>query len=136
MKNGFLAMACMVIGLAGCAKSPPPLPPTYPVHGRVTYRDGSPVTDGLVQFQSQEDRSIVTNAVIQKDGGYSLVTKRGRLQAEGAIVGSHSVMITPASDRNDVKRNSTLGRLLPIILSTPFNVEARDNEFTLVADQP
>lgn len=58
MKKGFVATICILVGLTGCSKGPPPLPPTYPAHGRVTYANGSPVVSGLVQFRSITKSSI------------------------------------------------------------------------------
>ena len=83
---------CMMVGacLIGCASPTQPIPTTYPVHGRVTYEDGTPVTDGLVQFHPDASLSVATTGKIQSDGTYSLTTMRDGLRAEGALPGPKS----------------------------------------------
>lgn len=137
MKKGFVATICILVGLAGCSKGPPPLPPTYPAHGRVTYANGSPVVSGLVQFRSDDDRSVVTSGVIQKDGTFSLATTRSGLRAKGALAGPHSVMVTVTYETASDPNNPMATRP-PAMVQLPkaYNVETRDNEFKLVVGQP
>jgi hypothetical protein len=137
LKQGFCAVACLVLCLAGCGQRPAPLPITYPVHGRVTLRNGSPVVNGLVQFRSENDRSVVTSAVIQKDGAYSLVTTRSGLRAEGAVAGPHSVMVM-VTPEPPVNQDGSPANAAPAMftLAKPYIVEPHDNEFVLVVGQP
>jgi hypothetical protein len=137
LKNGFLAAICVVISVAGCSKAPPPLPPTHSVHGRVTYANGEPVVDGLVQFRSDRDRSVITSGVIRKDGTYSLVTSRDGLRADGAVAGPHNVLIIVTSKASGDPKSPMLA-VPPIMVPLPktYNVETRDNEFKLVVGQP
>jgi len=129
-------MICLASCLTGCGERPVALPPTYPVHGRVTYRDGAPLGGGLVQFQSQADLSVVTSAAIQKDGTYALATMRNGLRTDGAVAGPNRVMVVPADDGNVGGASPVAQSALPIVFPMPYNVEPRDNEFPLVVEQP
>jgi hypothetical protein len=114
--------------LTGCGKPAKPLPTTYPVHGKVTYKDGAPVRDGLVQFHPEADPSVTTVAVIQSDGTYRLKSMRDGVRAEGAVPGVNRVMVTPPGNAH--------GIILPVTYPTPYNVEPRDNEFHLTIERP
>ena len=50
-----LLLAAAVASLAGCGKSPEPLPQTQPVKGKVVYQGGAPVAGASVRFQSKSD---------------------------------------------------------------------------------
>jgi hypothetical protein len=115
----------------GCAKHPLPLQVTYPVHGKVTYKDGTPLSGGLIQFLPEADSSLVTNATINSDGTYRLTTMRDGLRAPGAVAGKNRVIIvSPPTAHGDEKS------LLPIIVPTPYNVERRNNQFDLMIERP
>lgn len=109
-----LVLAGMLCWL-GCGHRPAPLPATYRVHGTVVYKDGTPVTRGLVQFQPQADASVTTTAAIGKDGAYSLTTMRDGLRAEGAVAGPNRVIVIPFTT-----------------YPAPYVVKPCDNEFRLV----
>lgn len=111
--------------LAGCGKHPASLSTTYPVHGKITYRDGTPLTGGSVQFLPEADRSVTTNAAVSEKGTYRLATVRDGLKAEGAVAGPNRVIVvTPSRDA------------APTVYPTPYNVEPRDNEFNLTIERP
>jgi hypothetical protein len=117
-----IAGAC----LAGCGRRARPLPQVYPVHGRVTYANGKPVADGIIQFTSEADTSLNANAIIGPDGRYTLTTMRDRLEAEGAPAGLNRVVVTPPlSDTNE------RGSATPTVFPTPYKVEPHDNEINL-----
>jgi len=79
----------------GCGKKGPI---TYPVTGKVGYSDGSPVTDGMIEFEALEGDFKGRNAhgVISEDGSFFLTTdKRG----DGAVAGRHRAIVRgPISD--------------------------------------
>ncbi len=134
-------LSIVTVCLAGCGKSPAPLPATYPVHGKVTYRDGSPVTGGMVQFLPQSDISVVTTSAIARDGSYSLVTKRSGLHAAGAVAGLNRVTImvnspTEADSETTKVRGTGMSGVPPTTFPTPYIVEPHDNIFPLVVDRP
>ena len=129
-----IAAAC----LAGCGSRPQPLPATYPVHGKVTYKDGAPVTDGLVQFQPSASLSVATTGNIQSDGTYSLTTMRDSLRAEGALAGPNRVIVLPVDKDRMGKQDPRLqqGGIPSTTFPTPYIVEPRDNEFNLTIERP
>jgi hypothetical protein len=129
-----IATACWV----GCGKRPDPLPTTYPVHGKITYKDGTPARGGMVQFQPEAEPSVTTTGTIENDGTYSLTTKRNGLRAEGAVAGSNRVLLIlapAAADGGDQRSgNGATSQQNGLFLNypTPSNVEPRDNEINLV----
>jgi hypothetical protein len=84
-----------LLGVAGCG------PKLYPVRGRVTYKtDGKPLTQGMVVFQSEDNR-ITARGEIGRDGEYELGTyERG----DGALPGKYRVLVAPKSDPNAVDK--------------------------------
>jgi hypothetical protein len=124
-KQCFGSVLVLVACLAGCGKRPAPLPTTYPVHGKATYRDGTPLAGGSVQFLPEADRSVTTNGEIGGDGTYRLTTMRDGLRAEGAVAGPNRVIVVTSPNT-----------VTPIILPAPYNVASRDNEFNLTVERP
>jgi hypothetical protein len=124
-RRWFGSVLVLAACLVGCGKRPDPLPTTYPVHGKATYRDGAPLAGGSVQFLPDADRSVTTIAEIDANGRYRLTTMRDGLRAVGAVAGPNRVLVVPSPNA-----------LMPIILPTPYNVVARDNEFNLTVDRP
>jgi hypothetical protein len=75
----------------------------YPVRGQVTVGSGTPVTKGLVVFEST-DGTRTARGPIGPDGRYEISTlKRG----DGAYPGTYRVLINPAdlSDVPDEQKN-------------------------------
>ena len=126
---------CMMVGacLIGCASPTQPIPTTYPVHGRVTYEDGTPVTDGLVQFHPDASLSVATTGKIQSDGAYSLTTMRDGLRAEGALPGPNRAIVLVVNENGGSKLDPRLqqGRASSTTFPTPYIVEPKDNEINL-----
>jgi len=139
--HGHQRIGLILIGtacLAGCRSRPQPLPATYPVHGKVTYKDGTPVTDGLVQFQPKTSLSVATTGKIQSDGAYSLTTMRDSLRAAGALAGPNRVIVLPVDKNGKDKQDPRLqqGRVPSTTFPTPYIVEPRDNEYNLTIERP
>jgi hypothetical protein len=125
--------------LTGCGKSAKPLPPTYPVHGKVTYKDGTVVHDGFVQFQPAANAWVTTTGAIQRDGTYRPATTCNRLHAEGAVAGPNrvTVVIPFATGRSGQKPVAAMSHPSePYVFPKPYNIEPRDNELNLVVDLP
>jgi hypothetical protein len=124
----------LVATLAGCGKPAKPLPPTYPVHGRVTYKDGAPVRDGFVQFQPASDAWVTTAGAIQSDGTYNLTTMRDHLRADGAVAGPNRVTVVAAPSGGQAKQplSSKMSRSPePYVFPTPYTIQPRDNVINL-----
>jgi hypothetical protein len=140
LRQWFGLVLLLAVCLPGCGHPPVPLPTTYPVHGKVIYKDGAPVAGGLVQFQPLAEPSVTTGAAIQANGTYTLITMRDGLRAEGAVSGPNRVIVTPATATNASPQTIDLKKLqpepTPTIYPTPRNVEQHDNEFNLTVERP
>ena len=100
---GFLSRkpsAILVIGLllgaVGCGDS------LYPVRGRVTYPDGSPVAEGIVVFERIGQENLSTpRGEIGPDGSYEIGTSK---PGDGALAGKYRVLVAPKYDPNAADR--------------------------------
>jgi hypothetical protein len=120
--------AGLLLCAVGCQKTT--LPKTYPAAGSVKFKDGRPLTGGIVQFQSA-DRSLTVSGTIGADGTFSLQTLKETTQVPGAPEGSYTVTVLPpvASDRRLPFQ--------PVTLPQPYKVEAGPkNEFAIEIDTP
>ncbi len=140
---GVSTIITAVYCFGGCGDRPKVLPATYPVHGTVKYKDGKPVTGGLVQFRPATDTRATTTGLIQADGSYSLVTRRDGLAAPGAIAGPNRVTITPSRSERIIARRTDGGRpeeqmgtIMITTYPTPYDVAPHDNEFNCTIDRP
>jgi hypothetical protein len=88
--------ALLLVGSAGCGTK------YYPVRGKVTYADGTPVTEGLVVFESKDSEMPITaRGEIQADGSYQLGTSQ---PGNGAPAGTYRVLVVPKTDPNTVDK--------------------------------
>jgi hypothetical protein len=120
MLSSFAALGCSGRG-AGA------VPATYPADGLVTYKDGRPFTGGTIQFQPVGDSSFSVVGEIQENGSFTLHTIKNQSKAAGAVPGTYRVTITPPlpADHRPVQ---------PIMPADTYQVEAKDNHFTLSLD--
>jgi hypothetical protein len=85
-------------GMVGCGAS------MYPVRGKVTYPDGTPLAEGMVVFESQGQEKLITaRGDIQADGRYELSTRK---PGDGILAGKYRVLVAPRADPNAVDRPS------------------------------
>jgi hypothetical protein len=92
-------VACLACCLAGCGT------PYYPVTGRISLNDGSPLTKGLVIFERIEDGPPLTaRGEVQPDGRFALSTDQ---PGDGVPVGRYKVVINPldSSDAPDEQKS-------------------------------
>ena len=88
------AVALLLLGAAGCGSR------LQKVRGKVTYPDGRPVTEGMVVFETRDDKEPITaRGEIQPDGSYQLSTFK---PGDGARLGKHRVLVAPKFDPNAV----------------------------------
>ena len=73
----------LVISVLGCGTN-------YPLSGKVTYEDGTPITAGMVNFES--DGSL-SRGKIQPDGSYVVGTLK---ESDGIPKGKYKIYITGA----------------------------------------
>jgi hypothetical protein len=123
-------VALWVIWIAGCDTGKLP---TYRVHGKVVFADGTPLTTGWVSFRALDAQGNVTaRGPIQPDGTYELSTFSER---DGAVKGRHQVLVTAPVYRN-VREEST-GAQPPLLDSRYSNFQTSGLEFivTTVPEQ-
>jgi hypothetical protein len=84
------AVLLLLLGAAGCDSHSQ----LYPVGGTVTLEDGSPLTKGVVVFETAEGRKKVTaRGELKSDGSYQLSTYK---PGDGVPAGKYRVQINPA----------------------------------------
>jgi hypothetical protein len=76
----------LLVALSGCGKA------QYPVRGKVTFEDGTPVTKGMVVFESAEGEKVSARGEVQADGSYQLSTHK---LGDGVPVGKYRVLVAP-----------------------------------------
>lgn len=106
---------------------------TAVVHGKVTYK-GKPIPQGTVTFIPTVNGPSATGE-IQSDGSYTLTTYS---KGDGAIIGSHKVMVVSMQDmagRLPEERTPLPPPLVPDKYTnpatTPLTVEVKDQENTI-----
>ncbi len=81
--------------LSGCGPTEPPL---YPVSGSVKFRDGKPAAGATVEFAIQHDgKTVNARGVVNEAGAYQLKTVLDGKEKDGALAGSHKVIVVSAS---------------------------------------
>jgi hypothetical protein len=81
----------LLLGLVGCGRY-------YPVSGKVTLDDGTPVTDGLVIFEQAEagDKDpVMARGEIKSDGSFQLSSVK---PGDGLPTGKYRALVTPKGD--------------------------------------
>jgi hypothetical protein len=90
------ALVCLVLfGASGCGSET-----FFPVSGTVTYKDGKPVTAGLVIFEPVSQKTSARGE-IQADGSFQLGTHR---DDDGALEGEYKVLVAPPPLLEEGKR--------------------------------
>jgi hypothetical protein len=120
------ASALAPAGCGGKTKEPPPA--TYPVRGKVVYRDGTPAAGGAVEFRPAQGR-LTSLGDVGPDGTFTLTAVFGNQKLEGAVAGAHAVTYLPAmgADQN----------VEPVNLPRPVTVKPDGgNDFTLTVPRP
>jgi hypothetical protein len=119
-------IACLAV--TACQTTRAKRPKTYPVVGRVVFKNGEPLTGGAVEFQSLADSSLTTRAEIQWNGTFSVFTLVNNKKVPGAIEGQHRVSVVPPMPQNQVIE--LLEPVRPIV-----TVEPGDNDFTIEVEK-
>jgi hypothetical protein len=80
----------VLAALLGCGDGNPR---TYPIPGRVTYDDGSPVPGATVIFQTTVDgKNVIARGRVESDGSFRLTTFRDN---DGVVAGEHQIALSP-----------------------------------------
>jgi hypothetical protein len=128
------ALAFVLAATAGCGSGN-----TSPVRGKVVFKDGTPLTGGLVVFRPVDQKVQVTaRGDIHPDGTFVLGTYQ---EADGAIPGKYQAAITPPP-RRKVREKAVEG---PIIhprfenydtSGLEFEVKRGKNDFKIEVEKP
>jgi hypothetical protein len=122
-------MAILLGGLAGCEQTPQ----TYPVRGKVVFRDGKPWSGGgRITFQIEGDPASVATGEIHKDSTFTVethyVTSSGKGKAKpGALAGEHTVTV----EENFPVEHEGVMRIMPITVPKKYKVQPGDNQFVI-----
>ncbi len=113
----------------GC-KQTPDMPTTYPASGKVVYKDGNPMSGGVVQFQTGKDDGTTTVGETDGRGHFALQTLKGNHKKEGAQEGIYRVTILPPqSDDHQIAP--------PIEIEETYTIAAKENVIpTFIVDRP
>jgi hypothetical protein len=117
----------VLAAVAGCGSG------LYPVRGTVTLDDGTPVTKGLVVFESTAPaQGVSARGTLGADGRFQLSTNR---TGDGVPPGTYKVLINPMdlSDLPDEKKNVPYDvKYMNFATSgLTFEVKAGDNDFPI-----
>ncbi|HLJ94986.1 MAG TPA: hypothetical protein VKU02_17555 [Gemmataceae bacterium] len=128
------ALALILTVSAGCGSGI-----TSPVRGRVVFKDGSPLTGGLVLFRPVDEKlQVSARGDIEEDGSFILGTYK---VGDGAIPGKYQVAITPPP-RPKVREKPVGRRIIHPryekheTSGLEFEVKRGDNNFTIEVEKP
>jgi len=110
----------LLFGASGCGSET-----FFPVSGKVTYKDGKPVTAGLVIFEPVSQKTSARGE-IQADGSFQLGTYKDN---DGAMEGEYKVLVAPPPLPEEAKR-----RRSPIHPKYQ-NLESTPLKFTVTRDR-
>src|SRR5437899_2543704 len=97
----------------------------FPVSGKVTYKDGTPVTAGLVIFEPV-DQKVSARGAIRPDGTFQLGTHR---DDDGAMAGDYKVLVAPPPLPEEGKRRR------PPVHPRYQNLDSTPLKFTVTRDR-
>jgi hypothetical protein len=117
-----MLVGTLMLGLAGCSPRTP-LPATYPVKGKVTYKGGSALTGVMIEFRSSSDPATTMMSNIQADGSFELFTIFGSEKLSGGIAGPCQVTVHPPIIPGAAPTTHVLTQL--------FTIESKENYFTI-----
>ena len=134
----FGMVAAVLLVALGCDKGELP---TYPVRGKVTFPDGTPLEGGRVEFEPVDSAHHVSaRGVIASDGTFRLGTFK---PGDGALEGEHRAIVMPplpVGDRDEMKS-------LPVTIDPRFQrfdssglkftvSKSGDNDFHIQVTRP
>jgi hypothetical protein len=139
--NHALRQPCRIAGLAlllaaatGCGART-----TYPVRGKVVFKDGTPLTGGLVVFRPVDEKlQVSARGDIQHDGSFILSTYH---EGDGAVPGKYQAAITPPPRRKIREKPVEKPIVDPRFESydtsgLEFEVKRESNNFKIEVDKP
>src|SRR5688572_22509980 len=95
-----LTLLSLLLAASGCRPAGPPGPKTYPVQGKVVYKNGQPYPGGAIEFRPTAGEPHNAVGVIGPEGSFKLQTLGGNVPLAGAVEGTFQVTITPRIDQD------------------------------------
>lgn len=132
LKKGMasIAFSALIAMISFGCKQTPDMPTTYPASGKVVYKDGNPMSGGVVQFQAEKDDGTTTVGETDDRGHFALRTLKGNRQKDGAQEGIYRVTILPPQSEDHQIAP-------PIELKETIAIAAKENVIpTLTVDRP
>jgi hypothetical protein len=123
------ALAALALcGPCGC-KNSMMMPKTYPVKGKVVYKDGQPLEGGQIEFRSIVRTSVTTNGEIKDDGTFTLRSHSDATTVPGAPTGAYNAIIVLPRP----SRQTDAPAVLSYTTKKMYYVKGDDsNDFTIV----
>jgi hypothetical protein len=130
-----VALALVLLGAVGCGGAK-----TYPVRGKVVFKDGKALTGGTVIFEPvDKNLKVSARGDIQPDGTFRLGTDSDN---DGAPEGGYHVLVVPPPPEENERRpqRSPIPRKYLSPETSPLKLTVtRDkdkNNFTIELDRP
>ena len=99
MRSARRILAFLLLAATGCG------PSQFPVTGKVTFPDGSPLEEGIVICETTDgEKPVMARGTLKKDGTFRLGTTE---PGNGAPVGKYRVLVVPRA-LNEYERNVRL----------------------------
>ncbi len=114
---------CVALWLVGCGGSSKPLPETFVVKGNLKDKADSPITDGMIVFQSPKNAEHASQAEIQSDGSFQLFTLVEGQRIDGARPGEYRATFFPKMSEAQTE--------VPLEIDETFTVKSGDNVFEI-----
>ena len=136
MPRSALLPACLLLtALMGCGAGHPPV---YPVEGRITRNDDTPLRGGVIVLESVSPPETNARGSIGDDGAYRITTFE---ENDGALAGKHRVMFCPAISNTGFKKyeDTIHERYLDFDTSgvtIDVSPDAKPNRFDFTLDPP
>lgn len=127
-----LLIAAVVVALTGCSGR-------YPVSGRVTYEDGSPLESGTVIGEATVDgKTVATQGAVRSDGSFDW---GGDVPGDGAVPGEYRVLVMPPqlgdAEMAEGKQPAVDGKFTKYSSSgLTFTVKPQSNTFNITITRP
>jgi hypothetical protein len=113
---------------AGCGSSGPAIPKTFPVKGKVTFADGTPLPTAAVRLANLDTR-FSTAGVTKADGTFELKTFNDQTSIDGALEGEHTFEISGGPLENNRPLQTR------VLRPATITVEPKDNEVVIEVER-
>ena len=98
LRSALVCMAILGISALGCQRTVVYIPQTQEMRGYVSFKDGKPVTGGVIEFRNLRDPSLRAVGNIERDGSFELKTLAADQRLQGIPPGRYEVTVAPPSE--------------------------------------